>query len=387
MLSSPLYEVKSEDVTVSGRSKASEIVDPIADVDAEAGQGSNTDSNYSDNENPTAHESIEAIPNEDQNITDDILIEVDLTGENSEFNEVEDLKQDDLIVSSSPPEDVNITIPPVDNSNDYIDIATLSESVWILNRNIPEFTQDDLLFSGVSYSELDELGRCGPAMMLVTPDTLATEPRGSIGMIKPSGWQTVRYDFIDGQYLYNRCHLIGYQLGGGNANPLNLITGTRFLNISGMLSFENKVAYYVNNTGNSVLYRATPVFKNDDLLADSVQIEAYSIEDDGQGLSFNVLLLNIQPGVIIDYSDGSSIIDDGYFTDDDSDRIEIPESSGDDNIETVSVTYILNTNTKRFHYTYCSSVDQMKEKNKLEYSGTREELIEQGYVPCGICKP
>ena len=179
-----------------------------------------------------------------------------------------------------------------------------------INNNHPDFSPSD--FSEESfeeYSELDSLGRCGPALANVGRDIMPTEKRGPIGQIKPSGWHTVKYDIIDKKYLYNRCHLIGYQLTGENANPQNLITGTRYLNVEGMLPFENRVAEYVKRTGNHVLYRVTPIFRNDNLLADGVQIEAMSVEDKGRGISFNVFCYNVQPGITIDYSTGHSRLD------------------------------------------------------------------------------
>lgn len=158
-----------------------------------------------------------------------------------------------------------------------------------------------------TYSSLDALGRCGVAFANVCTDTMPTEPRGEIGSVKPTGWHTVRYDdLIDGMYLYNRCHLIGYQLTGENANERNLITGTRFLNMEGMLPFENMVADYVQETGNHVLYRVTPDFQGNELVARGVQMEGYSIEDNGAGICFNVYAYNIQPGIEIDYLTGDS---------------------------------------------------------------------------------
>ena len=171
------------------------------------------------------------------------------------------------------------------------------------------FFSADELNGGVfeTYSSLDDLGRCGVAFANICPELMPTEPRGEIGSVQPTGWHTVRYDdLIDGMYLYNRCHLIGYQLAGENANERNLITGTRFLNVEGMLPFENMVADYVEETGNHVLYRVTPDFQGDELVARGVQMEAYSIEDDGAGVCFNIYAYNIQPGIEIDYLTGDS---------------------------------------------------------------------------------
>ena len=175
-----------------------------------------------------------------------------------------------------------------------------------LNGNIPVFEEIDTSKSFEEYSELDSLGRAGSAFANIGVDLMPTEKRGSIGMIKPSGWHTIKYDIVDGKYLYNRCHLIGYQLTGENANEKNLITCTRQMNTKGMLDFENKVADYIKSTSNHVLYRVTPVYKNDNLLATGVIIEAKSVEDNGEGILFNVFVYNIQDGIEIDYKTGES---------------------------------------------------------------------------------
>lgn len=177
----------------------------------------------------------------------------------------------------------------------------------IINDNEPYFDKDDLTTQAFEkYSSLDSLGRCGVAYANIGKETMPTEKRGNIGMIKPSGWQIKKYDFIDGKYLYNRCHLIGYQLSGENANEKNLITGTRYMNTEGMLPFENQVADYVQETGNHVLYRVTPVFEGNHLVADGVLMEAMSVEDQGLDIEFNVFVYNVQPGVKIDYATGNS---------------------------------------------------------------------------------
>lgn len=177
----------------------------------------------------------------------------------------------------------------------------------VVNDNVPEFTEKELTDEAYEfYSELDSLNRCGYAMACIGRELMPTEERGSIGQVKPSGWHTVKYDFVDGKYLYNRCHLIGFQLTGENANEKNLITGTRYMNVEGMLPFENMVADYVKETGNHVLYRVTPVFDDNNLVARGVQMEAYSVEDSGEGISYNVFVYNKQPGVEIDYTTGES---------------------------------------------------------------------------------
>lgn len=195
--------------------------------------------------------------------------------------------------------------------SDLEDIPAYSGQPYVVvNDNEPYFDRDDFTKKSFeSYSPLDALGRCGVAYANIGEDLMPTEERGSIGMIKPSGWQTVKYDFIDGKYLYNRCHLIGYQLSGENANERNLITGTRYMNTQGMLPFENEVAEYVKDTGNHVLYRVTPIFEGNNLVADGVLMEAMSVEDRGLDIEFNVFVYNVQPNVKIDYKTGKSTID------------------------------------------------------------------------------
>ena len=181
------------------------------------------------------------------------------------------------------------------------------EPYVVLQDNQPGFSQEDFTTDSFeTYSSLDLLGRCGTAYANIGLDLMPTEERDSIGQVKPSGWQTVKYDIVDGKYLYNRCHLIGYQLSGENANEQNLITGTRYLNVEGMLPFENMVADYVQETGNHVLYRVTPIFQGTELVARGVQMEAESVEDQGEGICFNVYVYNDQPGITIDYATGES---------------------------------------------------------------------------------
>lgn len=176
-----------------------------------------------------------------------------------------------------------------------------------LNGNKPDFHPGDMTDEPFEYySDLDLWGRCGVAYANICEEIMPTEPRGEIGQVKPTGWHTVKYDCVDGKYLYNRCHLIGYQLAGENANEKNLITGTRYMNVEGMLPFENMVDDYVDETGNHVLYRVTPVFNGMELVARGVQMEALSVEDDGEGICFNVYVYNVQPGVTIDYATGES---------------------------------------------------------------------------------
>lgn len=251
-------------------------------------------------------------------------------------------------------------------------VPAYSGSAYIpVNNNVPGFNKNDYTtVSYEKYSVLDSLGRCGTAMACIGKDLMPTEDRGSISGVIPSGWHSVEYD---GSYLYNRCHLIGYQLTAENANVRNLITGTRYLNIQGMLPFENMVADYITETGNHVLYRVTPVFENNNLVASGVQIEAYSVEDNGDGISFNVYCYNVQPGVSINYKTGESSAAEN------KPQPDIPDVSSSD--------YVLNTNTKKFHYPSCYSVSKINAENKEFYTGTRENLINSGYSPCGNCDP
>lgn len=238
-----------------------------------------------------------------------------------------------------------------------------------IHDNVPFFSEEEFTTDAFeTYSELDDLGRCGTAYANICEEIMPTEKRGKIGMIKPSGWHTVKYTGIDGNYLYNRCHLIGYQLSAENANEKNLITGTRYLNVTGMLPFENMVADYVNETGNHVLYRVTPIYNQENLVADGVLMEAQSVENDD--LAFCVYCYNVQPGIEIDYHTGDSK----------SSETEQPSKNSED-------LYVLNRNTKKFHRPDCSSVQDIKPKNKQEFSGNTEALIQQGYSPCKNCNP
>ena len=250
-------------------------------------------------------------------------------------------------------------------------IPEYSENPYVvINNNIPFFNDSDLTTKSYEqYSELDGLGRCGVVIANIGKDLMPTGEREYIGSVKPTGWQVSKYDWVDGKYLYNRCHLIGYQLSGENANDKNLITGTRYMNVQGMLPFENMVADYVKETGNHVLYRVTPIFEGNNLVASGVLMEAKSVEDNGDGVEFNVYCYNVQPGVEIDYATGENS------------AIEV--DSADEKTE----TYILNTSSKKFHKTSCSGANSISEKNRSEYNGTRNMLILQGYEPCGTCNP
>lgn len=274
------------------------------------------------------------------------------------------------------------------DSESYVtvdDVPAYSGEPYVeVNDNQPEFTEEELTtVSYEDYSELDELGRCQLAEACIGQDLMPTEARESISSVKPTGWKNKSYDTVDGGYVYNRCHLIGFQLTGENANEENLITGTRYMNVEGMLPFEDEVAAYIKETDNHVMYRVTPVFEGDDLIASGVQMQAESVEDDGAGISFNVYVYNVQPYVVIDYRTGENW---------EGDEIAEPEGKWADGTEaepsdTKEQMYILNKNTKKFHKPECSGAKKIKAKNKGEYTGSRQTLIDEGYEPCGNCNP
>lgn len=271
--------------------------------------------------------------------------------------------ENDFTSSTTTEQTFDISSIPEYNGSPYVEI----------NDNVPQFTESEITTSSFEiYGDLDSLERCTTAFSCIGKDLMPTEKRGEIGLVKPTGWHLAKYDFIDGKYLYNRCHLIGYQLTGENANEKNLITGTKYLNIQGMLPFENEVAEYIKNTNNHVMYRVTPIFEGDNLLADGVQMEGYSVEDKGKSISFNVFCYNVQPGVNIDYVTGDNSASGEYTTTTDED---------------ITDTYIVNLNTKKFHKPSCSSISQMSKKNKKQYKGKRSSLINNGYEPCKNCNP
>jgi len=290
-----------------------------------------------------------------------------------------------------PKEDIEEKEEPLTSQSSSFDINSIpdySGKAYIaVDNNIPYFTKSELTTKSFErYASLDSLGRCGVAYASIGVDIMPTEERGSIGSVKPSGWHTIKYENVDGKYLYNRCHLIGFQLSGENANERNLITGTRYMNISGMLPFENMVADYVQETRNHVMYRVTPIFEGNNLLASGVLMEGYSVEDNGDGICFNVFCYNVQPGIKINYANGDSESEDGSAPYGSSAIVTAPKQETNSNTST-EVSYIANKNTKKFHYPYCGSVGQMKEKNKKPLYCSRDEAISQGYSPCGNCNP
>lgn len=305
------------------------------------------------------------------------------------------------------------------NNNSYVSLDAIpaydGKAYVVVNNNEPFFTDSDMTTTAFeNYSDLDSLGRCGVAYANICKDIMPTEERGKIGMIKPSGWHTVKYDVIKDRYLYNRCHLIGYQLAGENANPKNLITGTRYLNVEGMLPFENLVADYVNNTGNHVLYRVTPMFSGSNLVANGVLIEAKSVEDNGGGILFNVYCYNVQPGVGINYENGDSWLD-GTTPQKQSAQTDTPKNEGSqssdgsgagesgssssttesassgsdssaaensdaDSSNSETMVHITATG-KKYHRAGCRTL------KKSDTEVTLDEAKSMGLSPCGICNP
>lgn len=267
-----------------------------------------------------------------------------------------------------------------------------------INGGVPFFTKEEITTKSFEdYSLLDELGRCGVAMACIGVDIMPKEDedREGIAHVKPTGWVQAEYDCVSGNKLYNRCHLIGFQLTGENDNEKNLITGTRFMNWDGMVDFENMVADYIKDTGNHVMYRVTPIFEGCDYVARGVLMEAYSVEDNGDGIQFCVYCYNNQPGVVIDYKTGRSWLDGETpppVDDDDDGGKDDGEGDGGEGGATTpgdsEITYILNTSksSMKIHKPTCSKIPE-KEENKRETTKSLEELVEEGYSPCGICKP
>ena len=254
-----------------------------------------------------------------------------------------------------------------ENSHETIqleDIPEYSGEPYVeINDNVPEFDEKEITDESFEeYSRLDDLGRCGAATASIGQDLMPTKKRESIGQVKPSGWHTAKYDMVDGKYLYNRCHLIGYQLTAENANERNLVTGTRYMNVEGMLPFENMVADYIRETDNHVMYRVEPVFEEDNLVASGVQMEAYSVEDEGEDISFNVFVYNVQPGIEIDYETGDSWQDEAENSD-----------------EGVKTEIRGNQRSKVYHCPGQDAYEDMADSKNLILFSSEEEAQRAGY--------
>lgn len=301
------------------------------------------------------------------------------TDKTSQFHEAIERVAESLATAESSQSQERISTFTTWNGQETVPVYS-GEPYTELNGNIPYFTDREKTEDVFEhYSDLDTLGRCGAAYANICKELMPTEKRGEIGMIKPTGWHTVRYDdIISDKYLYNRCHLIGFQLAGENANEKNLVTGTRYMNVDGMLPFENMIADYVKETDNHVLYRVTPIFVGDDLVCRGVEMEAYSVEDNGEGTSFHVFVYNIQPGIEIDYATGDSWVANSM-----ADIVDDTEAHA----QYATTLYVINAKTRKFHFPDCDSVGKISKQNKKERETDRAELIAEGYTPCGSCKP
>lgn len=262
----------------------------------------------------------------------------------------------------------------------------------VINDNVPSFNKYELTVRGYeTYASLDSLGRCGGAVASCGREIMPkeNEERGSISAVKPSGWVQAQYDCVSGKYLYNRCHLLGWQLSAENANKRNLITGTRYMNTEGMLPFENMVADYIRETGNHVAYRVTPIYDGKDLVARGVQMEAYSVEDDGEGICFNVYCYNVQPGVEIDYTTGRSW---SAESNKETTKKYVAVQTTNEEVEKTQKpvsydTYAYSSKSDKFHYPDCRYAKTIKAENYCEYTGDRQGMINKGYSPCKNCNP
>ena len=301
------------------------------------------------------------------------------TDKTSQFHEAIERVAESLATAESSQSQERISTFTTWNGQETVPVYS-GEPYTELNGNIPYFTDREKTEDVFEhYSDLDTLGRCGAAYANICKELMPTEKRGEIGMIKPTGWHTVRYDdIISDKYLYNRCHLIGFQLAGENANEKNLVTGTRYMNVDGMLPFENMIADYVKETDNHVLYRVTPIFVGDDLVCRGVEMEASSVEDNGEGTSFHVFVYNIQPGIEIDYATGDSWVANSM-----ADIVDDTE----EHAQYATTLYVINAKTRKFHFPDCDSVGKISKQNKKERETDRAELIAEGYTPCGSCKP
>lgn len=301
------------------------------------------------------------------------------TDKTSQFHEAIERVAESLATAESSQSQERISTFTTWNGQETVPVYS-GEPYTELNGNIPYFTDREKTEDVFEhYSDLDTLGRCGAAYANICKELMPTEKRGEIGMIKPTGWHTVRYDdIISDKYLYNRCHLIGFQLAGESANEKNLVTGTRYMNVDGMLPFENMIADYVKETDNHVLYRVTPIFVGDNLVCRGVEMEAYSVEDNGEGTSFHVFVYNIQPGIEIDYATGDSWVANSM-----ADIVDDTE----EHAQYATTLYVINAKTRKFHFPDCDSVGKISKQNKKERETDRAELIAEGYTPCGSCKP
>ena len=272
---------------------------------------------------------------------------------------------------------------------DYASVPEYNGEPYVeVNGNVPYFTEEEITDKSFeTYGELDSLGRCTTSIASLSKDTMQKEQekRGKIGNVKPTGWHSVKYDCVQGKFILNRAHCIGWQLGAENDNEKNLVSGTRYMNLE-MLEYENLVADYIKETGNHVMYRVTPVFVDKEMLCRGLLMEGYSVEDKGKGISYCVFFYNVQPGIEMNYQTGESKYT-GVFLDTDSVAVEYERVVSEQEKNNKEGSYILNTNTKKFHLPNCKGIKDIKEKNKEAFSGKRDDLLKQSYSPCKMCNP
>lgn len=373
-MTAPLDEQNSDNLNTDN-TVSSSIEDNVADV---------TEEGTSEIIGAASESSSEATSTEEK------TTEATSTEEKTTEEKITDEKTTDERTADEASKYVNSTIISIDEIPEYSGNAYVS-----INDNIPFFTDDEMITEAFEYySDLDSLGRCGVAYANVCVDIMPTEERGEIGSVKPTGWHTVKYDIVSGKYLYNRCHLIGYQLSAENANTKNLITGTRYLNVEGMLPFENMVADYVKETNNHVLYRVTPMFAGENLLCSGVLIEAKSVEDNGAGILFNVYCYNVQPGIIIDYLTGDSSLDETESSqastgNDSRNTGTATASTIEENKETETATSTSSDSTVMVHITDTGSKYHRAGCRylKSDTEVTLEKAKALGLTPCGSCNP
>ena len=323
----------------------------------------------------------------------DASVEETLTVEETKETPITQEEKSDTALTEGEKEEGSLpeaSSPSGESSSSSLEIPAYSGELFILlNDNIPSFSEKELTTVGYeSYSDLDALGRCGAALASCGKEIMPKigEKRGSISSIYPSGWVQASYDNVSGKYLYNRSHLIGWQLSAENANEKNLITGTRYFNTEGMLPFENMVADYIKETGNHVAYRVTPVYDGENLVAKGVRMEAKSVEDQGEGILFHVFVYNVQPGISIDYRTGKSALSSAPSAPVVTTAVPTTTTAPVTTTQNVqTAAYVLNTNTKKVHKPSCHHVKKIKDTNRLDYQGALNDILSQGYTTCGTC--
>ncbi len=373
-----LVSCSSDERASSVVSDSSEEISSGNNSEAASENSSSSDSSSENSENASSEDDYsQGVTTEDASSEDASSEDASSEDASSEDASSEDASSEDASSEDDSSNDNTASAGVGDKNAATANLSSIPEysgdNYVVINKNQPYFSAKELSTTGFEiYGDLDSLGRCTYAIASCGPDTLPTEDRGSISSVKPTGWVQAQYSCIKTSDLYNRSHLIAWSLTGENANKQNLVTGTAHLNQTVMTEFEDMILDYIKETGNHVAYRVTPLFSGNELVCRGIQMEAYSVEDNGDGICFNIFAYNVQPGVIIDYATGKSQSESG----------EEDNSSADD---TVEADYILNTSSKKIHLPECSSVTKMAEKNKQAYTGTIEDLEADGYTRCGSC--